>query len=240
MSLSVVEIIVAFIAVTTGAAVQGSIGFAFVLVAAPVVGIMEPRALPATFVLLVLPIGIWMGLRERGHIDRRGFIEMTAGRLVGTAAAVWLLVAVPDDKLAIVVGGAILSAVLLSVAAPGFEAGAGSRVAAGAISGLMGTVGAVGGPAMALAYQRRSAAELRATLAVAAIAGSFLSLGGLSVAGRLDRSHIALAVLLFPAEVAGLAASTQLIKVIDRKRMRTAVLVFAALGGAAVVVRGVF
>lgn len=240
MSLSPVELVVALAAVAAGAFVQGSIGFAFVLVGAPVIGVMAPAALPATFVLLVIPMGMWMALRERGNIDGRGILEMTAGRVVGTGAAVWLLVVVPEDRLAVVIGVAILTAVGLSIAAPEFDAGRGSRLVAGGVSGLMGTIGAVGGPAMALAYQRRSAAELRATLAVAVVVGSLLSLAGLGLAGRLEWNHLELALLLFPAEVAGLVASTRFISSLDAKTMRTGVLVFAAVGGAAVVVRGLF
>lgn len=240
MVLSPVETVVALLAVAVGAVVQGTIGFAFVLVAAPVVGLMQPDALPATFVLLVIPMGIWMAWRERGEVDLRGFAEMTAGRVAGTLGAVGLLLVVPPDRLAVLIGAAILAAVGLSLAAPELETGTFGRVAAGGVSGLMGTIAAVGGPAMALAYQRRSAAEIRATLAVAGIAGSFLSLSGLWVSDRVDWDHVRLAITLFPAEVLGLAASGFLIGVVDQARMRAAVLSFAAAGGAGVLLKGLF
>jgi uncharacterized protein len=236
-SLSLPEMVVALAAVGIGAAIQGAIGFAFGLVAASVLALMEPSALPATLVLLALPMGIWMALRESGAIDLSGFAQMTIGRLAGAVVGAWLLVQIPENRLALVIGFAILAAVALSLVAPGFEAGPTSRVAAGGITGVMGTVGGMGGPAMALAYQNRSGAELRSTLGASLITGSIVSIGALAIAGRLHWWHVTLALLLFPAEAIGLLASGRLVRVVDRGWVRPAVLVFATLGGLAVILR---
>jgi uncharacterized membrane protein YfcA len=101
----------------------------------------------------------------------------------------------------------------------------------------MGTVGGMGGPAMALAYQKRSGAELRSTIAASVIVGSVFSLGALMVAGRLHAWHLTLALILLPAELIGLVASTRLIQWFDTGWLRPAVLGFAAFGGAAVVLK---
>jgi uncharacterized membrane protein YfcA len=235
-SLSILDIVVALVAVAVSAAIQGVIGFAFGLIAASVIALIEPSALPATLLLLALPLGIWMALRESKAIDVPGFAQMTAGRIAGTVVGAWLLIEVPEDKLALLLGGSILAAVLISVVASDFEAGPRSRVAAGGISGLMGTVGGMGGPAMALAYQKRSGAELRATIAASVIVGSIFSLGALLVAGRLHAWHFTLALILLPAEIIGLMASTRLIQGVDKGWLRPAVLAFAAVGGATVVI----
>ncbi len=214
-----------------GSFVQGSIGFAFVLVAAPVIGLIAPAALPETLLVLALPMGVWMSFREIEAIDLRGFGEMFAGRLAGTAAGAWILVTVAETTLSVIIGGAIVLAAFASLSSRGFRAGRPAHLAAGIVSGIMGTVAAIGGPAMALACQTRSAAEMRSTIALSLVAGSILSLAAIMVARGLDASHVRLAFALFPAEVLGLFASGAVVRNNDPTWMRLAVVACAAVGG---------
>ena len=236
-SLSALDIVASLAAIAVGALVQGSVGFGFVLVAGPLVALVEPGAVPATFLILALPMQAWMAVRERHAIDIGGFAQMTLGRVVGTVAGAFVLVVVARDELAGVVGCGIVVAVLISAFAPAFEPGAGARIAAGGVSGLMATVAAVGGPAMALVYQGRSGSELRATLALTFVAGGVLSLVALAVTGHLPPWHFVFAALLAPAELIGLALRGPVIGLLDAGWMRPAVLTFAAAGGLAVVAK---
>ena len=226
------------VAIAIGAVVQGSIGFGFVLTAAPVVGLMRPDALPATFLILAVPLAAWMAYREHSDIDVPGFLQITFGRIFGTAAAAWVLAVVAEDMLAVLVGIAIVGAVLISAFASGIEAGTRGRLVAGVISGLMGTVGAVGGPASALAYQHRSGPEIRSTLAASFVTGTLMSLGALAIAGRLETWHWHFSLLLLPGMIIGLALSTRVIKSLDARWIRPAVLICAGLGGIAIALKG--
>ena len=238
MELSGVELAIALVAVAAGALVQGSIGFGFVLLAAPIVGLMEPGALPVTFLWLALPLSIWMAIQERHHIDREGFVQMTLGRLVGTVGAAWVVAAIAADDLAVAVGSAIVVAVLISVFAPEVEIGAKGRLVAGVVSGLMGTIGGVGGPASVLAYQQRGGPEIRATLAITFVVGTAVSLVALEVAGKAELWRLQLAGILFPGMVVGLALSRSVIAAMDPRWVRPVVLTCAGLGGLAIVLQG--
>ena len=238
MELSGIELAVALGAVAAGALVQGAIGFGFVLLAAPIVGVMEPGALPVTFLWLALPLSIWMAIHERHHIDREGFVQMTLGRLVGSIGAAWVVAVIAADDLAVAVGSAIVLAVLISAFAPEVEIGMKGRVVAGVVSGLMGTIGGVGGPASVLAYQQRRGAEIRATLAITFVVGTAVSLVALGVAGKVELWHLRLAGILFPGMVVGLAASRSVIKVMDPRWVRPVVLTCAGLGGMAIALKG--
>lgn len=238
MDLNGVELAVALAAVAAGALVQGSIGFGFVLLAAPVVGVMEPQALPVTFLWLALPLSIWMAIKERHHIDRQGFAQMTAGRIVGSIAAAWVVAVIAADDLAVAVGSAIVLAVLISAFAPDVEVGAKGRLLAGVVSGLMGTVGGVGGPASVLAYQQREGAEIRATLAITFVVGTAVSLVALGIAGKVELWHLTLAGVLLPGMVVGLAASRSVIEAMNPGWVRPTVLVCAGLGGIAIILQG--
>ncbi len=232
------ELAIALLVVAAGAVVQGSIGFGFVLTSAPIIGLMRPESLPGTFILLATPMAIWMAFRERGAIDVPGFVQLTVGRVLGTAIAGYVLAVIAEDALALLAGAAILVAVLLSAVASGFEAGRKGRLLAGVVSGVMGTVGAVGGPASALAYQKRSGAEIRSTLAASFVTGTLMSLVALTLADKLDSSHWQLALLLTPGTILGLAFSGRVIHALDGRWLRPAVLLFAGIGGISLVWKG--
>ena len=237
-SLEPIQLSVALIAVAAGAVVQGSIGFGFVLSSAWVIGLIRPDALPAVFLILAVPLAAWMAYREHSDIDIRGFWQITFGRIFGTAAAAWVLAVVAEDMLAVLVGIAIVIAVLISAFASGIEAGNRGRLVAGVVSGLMGTVGAVGGPASALAYQHRSGPEIRSTLAATFVIGTLMSLGALAIAGRLEAWHWRLSLLLLPGMIVGLALSTRVIKSLDARWLRPAVLICAGVGGITIALKG--
>lgn len=236
--LSAGETALAIAAVTAGAAIQGSIGFGLALVAAPALALIEPRALPATLLFLALPLTSFMAFRERGAIDRRGFLEMTAGRVLGTGGGAAILLAVPTRSLSVLLGALIVTAAGLSALRPEFEARSGARVAAGVASGVMGTAAAIGGPALALVYQRRPAPELRATLALSFVVGLVMSLVAIGIGGKVEGGHALLALKLVPGLAAGVAASGWVARRLEERWLRAAVLAFAFASGAAAVARG--
>ncbi len=215
-----------------GTLVQGAVGFGFALLVVPALLLSDPETVPATVILLGLPMVGLMALRERRAVDLRGFARLTVGRVPGTILGAWLVGALSTSATAAVVGALLLAAVGLSVARARFIAGPRTQLAAGFASGVMSTVGAVGGAPLGLAYQQRPGPEVRATLALAFAVGLVMSLAALALSGELRREHAALAVVLAPAMVAGLAASALTARWLDERWLRPAILGFAATAGA--------
>jgi hypothetical protein len=61
--------------------VQGSVGFGLALVVVPVLTPVRPKALPATVLLIVTPLGAFMAFKERR--DRRLWLAyVISGRLL--------------------------------------------------------------------------------------------------------------------------------------------------------------
>ena len=239
MDLSTTELAVAAAAVAAGGTIQGSIGFGRSLVSVPVIAFIEPRALPATLLILAIPFTAAMALRERAHIDVRGVWLIAIGRLPGTALAVWLLSIVSGQQISIVIGASVIVAVVLSAVAPELELGTRTRVLAGAVSGLMGTAAAIGGPPLALVCQHRPGTELRSTHALSFVVGSAISLGALWASGHVFLDHLVLAGALLPGLAAGLWVAARLHAFLDKGWLRPAVLTFAAISGAVAIVRSV-
>lgn len=226
------------LAVAAGAAIQGAIGFGFALVAVPVLALVRPGSVPVAVLVLSLPMTIGMATRERVHADRTGFGWLVLGRLAGTAVGVVILAAVSADGLSVVVGLALLVAVAGSFGGVRVEPTPVVNVAAGAISGAMGTTSAIGGPALAVLYQRRPGPELRSTLAAVFVVGSMISLGALVAAGEVHLPELILAVQLLPALLAGLLAGGSLTRHLDGPWLRPSVLAFAAAAGVLITIRG--
>ena len=112
------------------------------------------------------------------------------------------------------------------------------NVGAGVLSGVMGTTSAIGGPALAVVYQRRPGPELRSTLALSYLAGIVIAVGALAAVGRVEGWHVWLALELVPALLLGLWLSFRLAPVLDRGWLRPSVLAFAAISGVVIVGRG--
>lgn len=232
-----VELAICAVAVVAGGVVQGAIGFGLSLIAVPVIGIIDPGALPATMLILAIPFTAAMAFRERENIDVRGFWLIAVGRIPGTLAALWVLSAITERELSIVIGAAVIIAVATSVIAPEVPLGTTTRLVAGTISGLMGTAASIGGPPLAIAYQRRPGPELRSTLAISFVFGSSLSLVALWATGHVDLDHLVLAAWLLPGLALGLFLATKLQRFLDKGWLRPTVLVFAAISGAVAILR---
>lgn len=233
------QLALATLAVAAGAVVQGSIGFGFALVAAPVVSLLAPRALPGALLVLALPLGAVMVARERASIHPAGIRLLVAGIVAGTPLGAVALRAAPPELLGAVLGAAIVAAAAASALASRIEPTTGALVAAGALSGAINTVAATGGPPVALLYQSRPGPELRATLAATFLVSNILSLAAAGVAGHLGRSDALLALAAAPGLAAGLAASRPLGRHLDGRLLRPAVIAFAAVAGAGAIVRAV-
>ncbi|MEX0651419.1 MAG: sulfite exporter TauE/SafE family protein, partial [Actinomycetota bacterium] len=179
-----------------------------------------------------------MAIGERAHVDGRGFGWILVGRVAGTVVGLAVLTTLPPDALSVALGGLIVVAVVMSSAGLDVEPTPTVATGAGFLSGVMGTTSAVGGPALAVVYQRRPGPELRSTLAAAFVLGTAISFAALLAAGQVAGANVILALELVPALVAGLAAGPALARRVDGRWLRPAVLSFAAVAGLAIVVRG--
>ncbi|MBW6393201.1 sulfite exporter TauE/SafE family protein [Billgrantia antri] len=221
------------IAAATGIAafVQGAIGIGFALIVAPVLGFLRPDLLPIALLILMLPLNLYVGLREREAIDWKGVGWISLGRLPGTFLGLWILVVLSADSLNQVVGASTGIAVLAALFAPVFKPKAGACATVGVITGVTETATGVGGPPLALLYQHRPGPELRSTIACCFLAGEIISLIILAVAGKLHLEQLLWALYLLPPLFIGSVASRVTHHRIDARRLRQGVLLFALVSG---------
>ncbi|MEU7583945.1 TSUP family transporter [Streptomyces sp. NPDC041068] len=230
----------ASLAVFLGALVQGSLGVGLALVSAPVVQIAAPDLMPGSLLLVAAVLAALGAVREISHTDWYGVSWAMAGRVVGTAAASSVVLVVSVPTLDLLSAGITLGVVSLLAFDPArLPKNRGTLIASGAVAGLTGTTSSIGGPFIALVYHQESGPTVRGTLNVFYTAGTLLSLGSLTVVGRLSGEQLAFGALLLPAVVVGFALSGPVRRHVDGSgRMRGAVLALAVVAALVLIVRG--
>lgn len=221
--------VVAF-AVLLASCLQASIGFGMGMLAAPVVAIVDPSLIPGTLIMLATLVTLLVSVREREAIDLSGAKWALVGRVPGTIAGALLLAALPERGLAVMLAAVVLLGVVLTSA--GWVPAARPRnvVLAGATSGLLGTATSIGGPPMALVWQRNSGARLRGTMSSFFLVGSLMSLAALWFTGAVTGHTLTTFAVFIPAAALGYVLSRYVNRLLDPVRLRRLAIGVSALG----------
>jgi len=214
--------------VAGAACIQGAAGFGMALLAAPLLTLVDRSFAPAPLVLAVLPLSLLVAQRDWAHLDRKGLAWAIGGRLPGVVLGGVAAALLSQDTLALVLGLGVLVAVGLSMVTARLQPTPRTLVSAGFASGFMGTTTSIGGPPMALVYQRSDGPAFRSTLAIYFAAGAVMSLTALAFAGRVGAHELRLGLLLWPGVVLGFLLSKPLTRYLDDGRTRAMVLAISA------------
>lgn len=232
------SLFLAALAVGLGALVQGSVGFGFSLMAAPLLTLIHPELVPGAATVCSGGLNLLTVYRTRGDTaDWRGVRWAGAGLLPGTLAAGVMLALMSSHTVAVTVGVMVLVAVLLSLAGLNINRTAVSMLGVGVLSGFMGTASTVGGPPMALAYQNEPGPIIRATLNRFFLVSTVLAGAVLIPAGRLGWEELLTGLALLPGVAIGFVVSRRLHGALDRGWARPAVLTLSAVSATAVLLR---
>lgn len=240
MHVSLVELLALLAVVAVAALVQGAVGFGMNLLLVPVVAIVVPDAIPAATLLLTMPLTWAMAVHERDHVHGATVGWITLGRLPGTLVGAWLVASLTPDAIGALAGALVVVAVAASLVAPPVPVTPANSALAGVASGTMGTAVSIGGPPLALLLQHHTGPQIRGTLAAAFVVGGLMSAAALALGGEIHAWHLVLTAALLPGVAVGLLASVRLRRRLDGAWVRPAVLVVAAVTGAAAVARTVW
>lgn len=218
------------LAIVLASCLQASIGFGIGMLAAPVVAIVDPALIPGTLIMVATLVTLVVSLHERDDIDLRGTGWALTGRVPGTVAGALLLAALPETALAVVLACVVLAGVVITSAGWVPLPRRRNLVMAGAASGVLGTATSIGGPPMALVWQRSSGPRLRGTMSGFFLAGSVMSLVALWFTGAMDMHTLWAFVALVPAAVAGYVLSRYVNRLLDPKRLRWLAIGVSAFG----------
>ena len=225
------------LAAVVGAFVQAVVGLGMGLVAAPIVGLLAPSLVPALPLWLALLISGLMLAGERAHIDWRALAWALPARVPGTLVGAWLVLQFTEDQLGIALALMTLLAVGVAVRAAHIPVNPRTLLGAGFGAGVTGTATSIGGPAIALLFQREPPAVMRSTLSVFFFVGVLLSLTGLGISGSLSGESWQVALVLAPGVVVGMLVGRAVRDRIHRDAFRAGVLVVCTASAVTLLIR---
>jgi hypothetical protein len=216
--------------------VQGAVGFGANLVAAPVLVLIDPVFVPAPITIAALGLNLLLIRRERDAYDPQVRYAM-AGLLPGAVVAGVTLASLPEHGLSVLFAVIVMLAVALSAIGLSIRPAPASLFGAGVLSGFMGTISGIGGPPVAIVYQRAPARTLRATLPRFFLLAGCIALATLVVVGKVGRDELVAAAALLPGAFVGYLLSPWLTRHVDGRAARPVVLLLSALAALTVLAR---
>lgn len=226
-----------FLVVLCASTVQSSIGMGQGLVAAPLLRLLEPDLLPGPLVLAGLLTSMVVASRNSHPSDLREVTPAVAGRFVGAGLAVGLLAMLSERGLTIAIGVAVLSFVALRISGVKIARTPGSLAGTGVVSGLTGTIAALGGAPMGLLYEQHTRArDFRGPMGAFGALGGIISVAVLVVSGDMDARAWVLGLSLLPPLALGWIFARWVTPVVDRGLLGPIVLTLASGSAAALLV----
>ena len=222
---------------TLGAAIQSAAGFGMGMLSAPFLLLIYAPLIPGPLMASSLALTALVVHRDRAHVDLKGVGLALTGRVVGIVVAAAFLLVASQQMFDVVFAGLVLLAVLLSAVGFDVHPTRTTTIFAGSLSGLMGTISSIGGPPMALLYQRSAGARLRGTLGGYFAVGTSLSVLALALVGRYGFDEILLTLFLIPAMVLGFIIAAPVRHLLPDRAVRPLVLVLSAISGLLVLLR---
>jgi uncharacterized membrane protein YfcA len=220
-----------------GAALQGSVGYGMALVSGPILVLIEPRIMPGPFLLSAIVLSVLMTLRERKDLVLGDLVWAIGGRIPGSALAALVVATFTISSLNLTFGLMILLAVGLSLSGIHFPPNRVNLFVAGVLSGIMGTIAAIGGPPVAIVYQKVPGGRLRTNMSVFFLFGTTISVLSLIPAQKMGLEQILLSLNLLPGVLLGFVGSSFLVRHLPPQWMRPAVLGVAAVSAMIIVIQ---
>lgn len=237
--MSALALIAALIVTFVAASIQGVVGVGFAMVSVPILALIDPSLAPVPQLLITMPLTISMAWRERHHVRFSGIGWILGGRIPGVIIGVALLAIATQAALDLLIAAMVLLAVAII--------GSGYHVArkpytdfgAGVLSGVSGLVASIGGPVLALLYSRDDGPARRSNLAVIFTIGLAITLTARITSGNISWSDARVALVLFPALVAGYVVSLRLKNRVPQEVARYVILLLSLSGAIGLIIRAV-
>lgn len=234
---STLSLILAFFISSCGALLQGSVGFGLGLISVPLLLLIDPVYVPGPVLLAAFFLNFLIFLRERNAVQIKGLHWAVLGRIVGAIFGAMILITIPPKSLSMMFGVMVLLAIGISLVGFHPKMTSTNIFGAGVASGIMGTTSSIGGPPMALVYQKQEGPTIRGTLSGIFIFGTIISIIALVIIGSFGLREMKATVVLLPGVLLGFLLSNRSIEILDRGFIRPAVLITSAIFGIVVILR---
>lgn len=233
---SLTLMLAANLCVFLGAAVQGSTGIGFALVAAPLLLLLDTSLAPVPIILSTFVLSSLMSIKDRKHIHFAGIRYALIGYIPGAIGAGAIVHVLSAEILELVFAATLLLAATITAAGFTVRPKPTTNLAAGGASGLMGTISSIGGPPMGLLYQHEAGGTVRGTLGGMAVVGSFISICVHATIGGVGSRELSSFAVMSPGVIVGFLTSSYLSKILDRGYLRPSIVALSLLAAVYIVI----
>lgn len=199
--------ILANLAVFIAALVQASAGIGFAMIAVPLLLLIDFAFVPAPVLIVLCTLALLMTWQEFDQIDWQGMPALLPGMATGTLLAALLFDHIDPSFSGILFGSILLLALMMVSLARPLPRRPFLMAISGMVSGMMGTISGIHGPALAILYQGVAPARARATIAMIFVISSATALGFLTYKGFAGLRQWQIGFGLMPGLFLGLLAA---------------------------------
>ena len=235
--MSAAALITALIVTFIAAAIQGVVGMGFAMVSVPILALIHPSLAPVPQLLITLPLTVSMALRERRHIELSGIGWIIGGRIPGAIIGVGLLAVATQQTLDVAIAIVVLGAVAIIASGIHVKRSPVSEFGAGLLSGVSGLIASIGGPPLALLYTKDDGPTIRSNLAAIFTIGLMITISARFFSGNISLADVRVALILFPALVAGYVVSLRFKNRVSQPFVRGVILVLSLVGAMGLLIR---
>lgn len=234
---SALEFTVATLIMAVGSAFQAAVGLGLALLVVPLLALIDTQFVPGPMLFAGIALALGTAFRDRAAIERATLGLSLVGLTIGTGIGAVALNLVPPANLAKLFGALILLAVLISVLSRKVAVTPTALLAGSTVSGIMGAMVGVHGPAIALVLQNAEPARVRAMLGAFFAVGYALAVASLAVVGIFGRHELVLGLALLPGVVIGYGVAPVISKFLNITILRIAILVISSVSAVALLFR---
>ncbi len=236
--LTFTELLLCCAVVIFASILQVSIGMGFGMLASPLIALIKPELVPGSILAMGLFVAFSGAWRERVNISWTELKLGVGGRIIGSITAFIVLLIIPDvESFFVVFGIVMLVAIAMTAFGRKVDFTETNLLQLSIISGLMGSITAVGAPPMAIIYHDRDPAIVRPTLNAFFFSGSVLGLISLGSSGWISVQDFIAAVIFLPAMFFGILVSGPF-KGLPNRLMSSILLGLSALASISLIIRG--
>lgn len=234
------QLMICFGIIIFASILQVSIGMGFGMLASPLVAMVKPELVPGSILAMGLFVAFSGAWRERKNIVLQELKLGIYGRIIGSLCAFVILLFISDiDAFLILFGLVMLIAIAMAAFGDKIEFTEGRLLNLSVLSGLMGSITAVGAPPMALIYHERAPSLVRPTLNAFFFSGSVLGLISLGLSGWINIQDFIAAVVFLPAMFIGILLSAPF-KNLPSQVMSKILLSLSAVASISLIAKGIF
>ncbi|GMQ80764.1 MAG: sulfite exporter TauE/SafE family protein [Rhodothermia bacterium] len=237
LPISISALLVAYVIVIIGAAIQGSVGFGLGSFAVPLLLLIDPIFVPGPLLFLAFFLTVMLYGRERKAVKFKEVKWAIVGRFIGTAIGAFLLAYIPQAYTGPLIAVLVLIALLFIVGGYRLPLTTPNIISIASLSGFMGTVGAIGGPPLALLYYDQEGARIRGTLSAIFIVGTVVAVASLALIDRFGLDELVVSISLIPALLIGFLVSKFSARILDAGYLQRAILVVSGSAAVFIIVR---